>query len=103
MAGLESILARNKGGELNLSKDVKSAIGHAIKQVKKKSKTVVALTDAMIWFFAYGLIGLGMQITRKSLAQAGGWPLVMGGISGVAKAVLSFIIVMYFVKDVVLH
>jgi hypothetical protein len=43
-----------------------------------------------------------MQITKKSLAQAGGWPLVMGGISGVAKATLSFIVVMYFVKDVVL-
>jgi len=63
----------------------------------------VTLTDAMIWFFAYGLIGLGMQITRKSLAQAGGWPLVMGGISGLTKASLSFIVVMYFVKDVVLR
>lgn len=103
MAGLESMLARNKGGELTLAADVKSAVKHAIKQVHKKSKTVVTLTDAMIWFFAYGLIGLGMQITRKSLAQAGGWPLVMGGISGVTKATLSFIVVMYFVKDVVLH
>lgn len=103
MRGLESMIARAKGGELTLTKDVTSAVKHALKQVKKKSKTVVALTDAMIWFFAYGLIGLGMQITRKSLAQAGGWPLVMGGISGVAKATLSFIVVMYFVKDVVLH
>ncbi len=103
MSGLESMLARAKGGELTLSKDVKSAVKHAVKQVKKKSKTVVTLTDAMIWFFAYGLIGLGMQITKKSLVQAGGWPLIMGGISGVAKATLSFIVVMYFVKDVVLH
>ncbi|WP_291327060.1 putative sulfate exporter family transporter [Desulfovibrio sp. UCD-KL4C] len=103
MAGLESIIARAKGGELNISKDVLTVVKHAIKQVHKKSKTVVTLTDAMIWFFAYGLIGLGMQITKKSLVQAGGWPLVMGGISGVAKASLSFLIVMYFVKDVVLH
>ncbi len=103
MSGLESILARAKGGEVTIGKDVKSAVDHALRQVHKKSPTVVALTDAMIWFFAYGLIGLGMQITRKSLAQAGGWPLVMGGISGVAKASLSFIVVMYFVKDVVLH
>lgn len=99
----QSMLARVKGGELKLSKDVKSAIKHATKQVAKKSKTVVTLTDAMIWFFAYGLIGLGMQITKKSLAQAGGWPLIMGGISGVTKATLSFIVVMYFVKDVALH
>jgi uncharacterized integral membrane protein (TIGR00698 family) len=103
MRGLESILARVKGGELTVPADVTSAIKHAVKQVQKKSKTVVTLTDCMIWFFAYGLIGLGMQITRKSLAQAGGWPLVMGGISGMAKATLSFIVVMYFVKDVVLH
>lgn len=103
MAGLESIVARTKGGELTLSKDVTSAIKHALKQVKKESKTITTLTTAMIWFFAYGLIGLGMQITKKSLAQAGGWPLVMGGISGVAKATLSFIVVMYFVKDVALH
>lgn len=103
MSGLESMIARAKGGEITLDKDVKSAVGHALKQVHKKSATVVTLTDAMIWFFAYGLIGLGMQITRKSLAQAGGWPLIMGGISGVAKATLSFIVVMYFVKDVVLH
>ena len=102
MEGLESMLARAKGGEITLSSDVKSAVNHAVKQVHKKSKTIVTLTDAMIWFFAYGLIGLGMQITKKSLAQAGGWPLVMGGISGVTKAVLSFIVVMYFVKDVVL-
>jgi len=103
LSGLESIIARAKGGELVVSKDVSTALSHAVKQVHKKSKTVVALTDAMIWFFAYGLIGLGMQITRKSIAQAGGWPLIMGGISGVAKASLSFIVVMYFVKDVVLR
>lgn len=102
MAGLESMLARVKGKEITISSEVKSAVKHAVKQVHKKSKTIVTLTDAMIWFFAYGLIGLGMQITRKSLAQAGGWPLVMGAISGVAKATLSFIVVMYFVKDVVL-
>ncbi|GAB7024076.1 YeiH family protein [Salidesulfovibrio brasiliensis] len=102
MAGLESILAREKGKEITISSDVKSAVKHAVKQVHKKSKTIVTLTDAMVWFFAYGLIGLGMQITRKSIAQAGGWPLVMGAISGVTKATLSFIVVMYFVKDVVL-
>jgi uncharacterized integral membrane protein (TIGR00698 family) len=102
MAGLESILARAKGKEITIGAEVKSALKHAVRQVHKKSKTIVTLTDAMIWFFAYGLIGLGMQITRKSLAQAGGWPLVMGAISGITKASLSFIVVMYFVKDVVL-
>ena len=85
-----------------MSGEVKGAISHAIKQVHKKSKTVTTLTDCMIWFFAFGLIGLGMQITKKAVTQAGGWPLVMGVISGVTKAVLSFFVVLWLVKDVVL-
>jgi len=102
MAALEEILAAAKAKNIKLDKDVKGALKHAIKQVKKKSKTVTALTDFMIWFFAFGLIGLGMQITKKAISQAGGWPLVMGAISGVTKAVLSFFIVLWLVKDVVL-
>ncbi|HID97023.1 MAG TPA: putative sulfate exporter family transporter [Thermodesulfobacteriaceae bacterium] len=103
MVQLESVLAAVKAKQITLPKDVKSAIKHAVKQVHKKSKTVVTLTDCMIWFFAFGLIGLGMQITKKSITQAGGWPIVIGGISGVTKAVLSFLVVLWLVKDVVLH
>jgi len=73
------------------------------KRTNKKSKTVVTLTDFMIWFFAFGLIGLGMQITKKSVTQAGGWPIVMGVIAGVTKATLSFFVVLWLVKDVVLN
>ncbi|MEN8244090.1 MAG: putative sulfate exporter family transporter [Thermodesulfobacteriota bacterium] len=102
MFALESILSAAKAKQIKLSKDVKGAIKHAVKQVHKKSKTVTTLTDCMIWFFAFGLIGLGMQITKKAIFQAGGWPLVMGGISGVTKAVLSFFVVLWLVKDVVL-
>ena len=103
MNQLESVLAAAKGKTITLSKDVKGAIKHAVKQVHKKSKTVTTLTDCMIWFFAFGLIGLGMQITKKAIFQAGGWPLVIGCISGVTKAVLSFLVVMWLVKDVVLN
>jgi len=103
MAQLESILAAVKAKQVSLAKDVKSVIEHAVKQVHKKSKTVVTLTDFMIWFFAFGLIGLGMQITKKSITQAGGWPIVMGVISGVVKATLSFFVVLWLVKDVVLN
>ncbi|HDS08188.1 MAG TPA: putative sulfate exporter family transporter [Bacteroides sp.] len=102
MYELEAILAAEKANEITLDKDVKGAIKHAIKQVHKKSKTVTALTDFMIWFFAFGLIGLGMQITKKAIMQAGSWPLVIGVISGVTKAVLSFFVVLWLVKDVVL-
>jgi uncharacterized integral membrane protein (TIGR00698 family) len=100
---LQGVLAAVKAKEVSLSKDVVGAIKHAVKQVHKKSKTVVTLTDFMIWFFAFGLIGLGMQITKKSVTQAGGWPIVMGVISGTTKAVLSFFVVLWLVKDVVLH
>lgn len=102
MFALESILAQVKAKTITMSGEVKGAIAHAVKQVHKKSKTVTTLTDCMIWFFAFGLIGLGMQITKKAITQAGGWPLVMGVISGVTKAVLSFFVVMWLVKDVVL-
>ena len=37
--------------------------------------------------FAFGLIGLGMQITGKALKQAGGAPLIIGGVVGTLKAV----------------
>ena len=103
MAELEGILAAAKAKQVTMSKDVSGAIKHAVKQVHKTSKTVTTLTDFMIWFFAFGLIGLGMQITKKAIAQAGGYPLVMGIISGVTKAVLSFFVVLWLVKEVVLH
>jgi hypothetical protein len=103
MVQLESILAAAKARKLSLDKSVTSVIKHAVKQVHKKSKTVSTLTDCMIWFFAFGLIGLGMQITKKAIFQAGGWPLVIGGISGIMKATLSFFVVLWLVKDVVLH
>ena len=103
MTQLEGVLAAAKAKQITLSGDVKSAIKHAVKQVHKKSKTVVTLTDFMIWFFAFGLIGLGMQITKKAITQAGGWPIVMGVIAGITKATLSFFVVLWLVKDVVLN
>nr|MDJ0989542.1 putative sulfate exporter family transporter [Desulfobacterales bacterium] len=102
MFALESVMAGVKGKTITMPGEAQGAIKHAVKQVHKKSKTVTTLTDCMIWFFAFGLIGLGMQITKKAISQAGGWPLVMGVISGVTKAVLSFFVVLWLVKDVVL-
>ncbi len=103
MTQLQGTLAAAKAKEVTLSSETKGALKHAVKQVKKKSKTVVTLTDFMIWFFAFGLIGLGMQITKKAIFQAGGWPIVMGVIAGVTKATLSFFVVLWLVKDVVLN
>jgi len=54
-----------------------------------------------MWFFAYGLLGLGMQITWSSISQAGGAPLIIGAISGTAKAVLSLIVVLLLIKEAI--
>ncbi len=97
MVTIQSILAAKKIND----KKVTSALEHGIAQVHKKSKTIVVLTDLMIWFFAYGLIGLGMQITRQAIMQAGGMPLVIGAISGTLKAGLSLIIVLLLIKEMV--
>jgi len=102
MFELESILSEAKASKITLPKDVQEVIKHAIKQVHKQSKTVTTLTDCMIWFFAFGLIGLGMQITKQAVMQAGSWPLIIGTIGGLTKAVLSFFVVLWLVKDVVL-
>ena len=52
--------------------------------------------DWIVWLFAFGLTGLGMQITVASLKQAGGQPLLIGGIVGTIKAVGSLIVIIIF-------
>jgi len=68
-----------------------------------------AFTKAMIpyfrnwltWLFAFGLTGLGMQITLAAMRQAGGQPLVIGSVVGVIKAVLSLVVVLLFVRETI--
>ena len=82
-----------------LDETVKKAIGHAHKVAWHSSKAITAFRDWLAWLFAFGLIGLGMQITMAALKQAGGTPLIIGGVVGTAKAVGSLIIVLLFVKE----
>ncbi|MCX7167961.1 MAG: putative sulfate exporter family transporter [Rhodocyclales bacterium] len=77
----------------------KSAIEKASKASYHSSKTIGAFRDWLAWLFSFGLIGLGMQITMGALKQAGGTPLIIGGIVGTAKAVGSLIVVLLFVKE----
>ncbi|MCR4298804.1 MAG: YeiH family protein [Gallionella sp.] len=77
----------------------KDSIEKAEKAATHDSKTIKAYRDWIAWLFAFGLIGLGMQITGKALKQAGGAPLIIGGIVGTAKAVGSLIVVLMFVKE----
>lgn len=74
-------------------------IDNAKKASEFDSKAIKAYRDWLVWLFGFGLVGLGMQITGKSLKQAGGAPLIIGGIVGTLKAVGSLIVVMLFVKE----
>jgi uncharacterized membrane protein YadS len=77
----------------------KGAIEKASKAATHDSKVIKAYRDWIAWLFAFGLIGLGMQITGKALKQAGGTPLIIGGVVGTLKAVGSLIVVLMFVKE----
>lgn len=79
----------------------KGAVEKASKAATHDSKTIKAYRDWIAWLFAFGLIGLGMQITGKALKQAGGTPLIIGGVVGTLKAVGSLIVVLMFVKEFV--
>ena len=76
-----------------------SAIDKASKAAYHSSKTISAFRDWLAWLFSFGLIGLGMQITMAALKQAGGKPLIIGGVVGTGKAVGSLIVVLLFVKE----
>jgi len=76
-----------------------SALDKASKAAYHNSKTIGAFRDWLAWLFSIGLIGLGMQITIAALKQAGGTPLIIGGVVGTAKAVGSLIVVLLFIKE----
>ena len=79
----------------------KSAIEKASKAAWHTSKIISAFRDWIAWLFAIGLTGLGMQITVKALKQAGGKPLIIGGIVGTIKALGSLAVVLLFVREFV--
>ncbi|MBI3525417.1 MAG: putative sulfate exporter family transporter [Betaproteobacteria bacterium] len=79
----------------------KAVLDKANKAAWHNSKTIGAFRNWLAWLFSIGLIGLGMQITGKALKQAGGKPLIIGGIVGTLKAVGSLIVVLLFVREFV--
>ncbi len=68
------------------------AVRHTAAKVKKFRQWITLL-------FAFGLTGLGMQITFSAIKQAGGQPLIIGGIVGTLKAVLSLVVILIFVHE----
>ena len=79
-----------------LSKDAKAVVSGARRSVMHSPQIIGWFRDWIVWLFAFGLTGLGMQITVASLKQAGGQPLVIGGIVGTIKAVGSLIVIVIF-------
>jgi uncharacterized membrane protein YadS len=82
-------------------KDATKILSDAHKAVRHDSKRIGWFRNLIIWFFAFGLTGLGMQITFASIKQAGGQPLFIGTIVGTIKAVGSLIVIMLFVKETI--
>jgi uncharacterized membrane protein YadS len=84
-----------------LSKDGNAVLTKAHRAVRHTAPKIAMFRDLIAWFFTFGLVGLGMQITMASIKQAGGQPLVIGSIVGVIKAVGSLIVVMLFVHETI--
>ncbi len=75
-------------------KKAHKAVRHTAAKIKKFRQWITLL-------FAFGLTGLGMQITFSAIKQAGGQPLVIGGVVGTVKAVLSLIVILLFVHETI--
>ncbi|MBI4205685.1 MAG: putative sulfate exporter family transporter, partial [Betaproteobacteria bacterium] len=84
-----------------MSKESTAALNRAHRAVRHTAPKIAKFRDLIAWFFTFGLVGLGMQITMASIRQAGGQPLVIGSIVGVIKAVGSLIIVLLLVSETI--
>jgi uncharacterized membrane protein YadS len=84
-----------------LSKDGNGVIKKALKVVRHTAPMIAKFRKYITWLFAFGLTGLGMQITGAAMRQAGGQPLVIGGIVGTVKAVLSLVVILLFIKETI--
>jgi len=82
-----------------LSKAGNDVLTKAHRAVRHTAPKIAMFRDLIAWFFTFGLVGLGMQITMASIKQAGGQPLVIGSIVGVIKAVGSLIVVLLMVSE----
>ncbi len=84
-----------------LSKASNKILKGAHKAVRHTAKKIKSFRQWITLLFAFGLTGLGMQITIASIKQAGGQPLVIGGIVGTIKAVLSLVVILLFVHETI--
>jgi uncharacterized integral membrane protein (TIGR00698 family) len=81
-----------KASDFTEDKQLKGVFKDADKKVQATPETIKMMREYMMWFFAFGLIGLGMQITWETIRQAGGKAAIIGVITGFTKAALSFVV-----------
>ncbi len=84
-----------------LSKPANEILKKAHKSVRHTAKKIKAFRNWITWLFAFGLVGLGMQITVSAMRQAGGQPAVIGGIVGFIKASLSLVVVLLLISETI--
>jgi len=84
-----------------MSKAANDVLTKAHRAVRHTAPKIAKFRDLIAWFFTFGLVGLGMQITMASIKQAGGQPLVVGSIVGILKAVGSLLVVWLLVAETI--
>jgi uncharacterized membrane protein YadS len=82
-----------------MSSESNHVLKGAHKAVRHTAKKIKAFRNWITWLFAFGLVGLGMQITFSSMKQAGGQPAVIGAVVGFTKAALSLVVVLLLVSE----
>jgi len=84
-----------------LSKDGNAVLKKAHGAVYHTAGKIKMFRGLIAWFFTFGLVGLGMQITMSSIKQAGGQPLIIGTVVGATKAIGSLVVVLMFVHETI--
>lgn len=82
-----------------LSRGADKILKGAHKAVRHTAKKIKVFRNWITWLFAFGLVGLGMQITVSAMKQAGGAPVVIGAVVGSLKAVLSLVVVLLLISE----
>jgi uncharacterized membrane protein YadS len=97
----DDTLLRGLANAKVLSKDANAILKKSHEAVYHTAPMIKMFRTLIAWFFTFGLVGLGMQITMASIKQAGGQPLVIGTVVGTLKAVGALIVVMLFVHETI--
>jgi len=84
-----------------LSKESNEVLKKGHEAVYHTAPKIAKFRDLIAWFFTFGLVGLGMQITMASIKQAGGQPLIIGTVVGTLKAVGALVVVLMFVHETI--